>query len=230
MISTSGQERNETKGYLREEAWMKKISSVLSVKRKLNKYLGKGKAQKAQKAPKSKMNKNLILIIDILITLTLAGTVYYIYFVNEEALLKYLGYVAISAYGLFLVTKITAIVLNREKTDVKISKLILLDEDGANAKTWNIKGKVSLLIGKQKTDNEVDIDLSDSEYASLVSRQHAVLNFDKDVWYIEDLGSSNGSGIQRASEKTKFKLEQGKPYNLEQGDIIFIANTKILVN
>ena len=109
-----------------------------------------------------------------------------------------------------------------------ISKLILLSEDGRSLKTWNIAGKVSVLIGRNTKDNEVDIDLSDAEYSELVSRQHAVLNFSKNKWYIEDVGSSYGSGLKKVDEE-KFKLESETLYEVNSGDTLYIANTKILV-
>jgi|BioPla2DNA2_1021312.scaffolds.fasta_scaffold02513_12 hypothetical protein len=204
---------------------MKIISKALKAKRKINKH-------SRQEENNISSNKNWIIVIDILITLVLAATLYYIFFTNageDFKYLRYFGFVAIGVYGCFLTARILAFILSRRNTDGKISKLILLDEDGANVKTWAIKNKVSLLIGKSKADNVVDIDLSCSEYASLISRQHAVLNYAKETWYIEDLGSSNGSGIQRANGKEKFKLENDRPYKLELGDTIYIANTKILV-
>jgi pSer/pThr/pTyr-binding forkhead associated (FHA) protein len=84
------------------------------------------------------------------------------------------------------------------------------------------------LIGKNSKENEVDIDLNDTDYASLVSRHHAVLNFAEGSWFIEDIGSVNGSGIKRTDESSKFKMEKGKPYKISSGDIIYIANTKLL--
>ncbi|HYH05266.1 MAG TPA: FHA domain-containing protein, partial [Bacillota bacterium] len=62
-----------------------------------------------------------------------------------------------------------------------------------------------------------------------VSKQHAVLNFSGESWYIEDLGSTNGSGIKRITDNKRFRLEQGKPYRLSAGDLIYIANIQILV-
>lgn len=44
--------------------------------------------------------------------------------------------------------------------------------------------------------HEVDIDLSDVEYASLISKEHAVLNYSSGSWFIEDLESENGVGIK----------------------------------
>lgn len=110
-----------------------------------------------------------------------------------------------------------------------LSKLILKDDDGKFIKSWEMNGKTSLLIGKKTNNNEIDIDLSDTVYASLVSREHAVLNYTGKQWYFEDIGSSNGSGIKRKSDGKKFKVEEGKAYRVYNGDTIYIANTQIMV-
>ena len=110
-----------------------------------------------------------------------------------------------------------------------LSKLILKDDDGKFIKSWEMNGKTSLLIGKKTKNNEIDIDLSDTVYASLVSREHAVLNYTGKQWYFEDIGSSNGSGIKRKSDGKKFKVEEGKAYRVYNGDTIYIANTQIMV-
>lgn len=110
-----------------------------------------------------------------------------------------------------------------------LTKIILKDDDEKYIKTWELNSTSSLLIGKKTKNNEIDIDLSDTVYASLISREHAVLNFTGKQWYFEDIGSSNGSGIKRKSEGKKFKVEEGQAYRLYTGDTIYIANTQLLV-
>jgi pSer/pThr/pTyr-binding forkhead associated (FHA) protein len=87
---------------------------------------------------------------------------------------------------------------------------------------------MSFLIGRNTKDNEVDIDLSEAEYSELVSRQHAVLNFAEGRWYIEDIGSSYGSGLKKVDEE-KFKMDLERLYEINSGDTLYIANTKIMV-
>ncbi|MEK4114943.1 FHA domain-containing protein [Paenibacillus sp. FSL W8-0919] len=110
-----------------------------------------------------------------------------------------------------------------------ISKLILLNEEGERTKEWYIQGETSLLIGKSSADGEADVDLSDAEYASLISRNHAVLNRVAGLWYIEDVESRNGTGIQRGGKGSKTKLEPDKPCKIDPDDIIYIANTRLMV-
>nr|WP_275695595.1 FHA domain-containing protein [Fredinandcohnia sp. SECRCQ15] len=86
-----------------------------------------------------------------------------------------------------------------------------------------------MLIGKSSPDHEVDIDLSDVDYASLISKEHAVLNFSSGSWFIEDLESENGVGLRKLGERSPQKLQSDNPSELHFGDMIFLANTRILV-
>ncbi|UHA76121.1 FHA domain-containing protein [Paenibacillus sp. 481] len=110
-----------------------------------------------------------------------------------------------------------------------ISKLVLLDEEGESVKEWYIQGETSLLVGKSSSQSEVDIDLSDSDYASLISKSHAVLNYAKGIWYVEDLESRNGIGMKRSISSEKVKLGSDQPHPLTSGNILYIANTRLLV-
>lgn len=205
---------------------MKRFLDYINIPRNIKRYFIIKKVDNHAKNGKHPVG---IIIVDLLIFLALAATFYYIYFINERDDLKIFGLVSAVLFLIFFIVKITAFVLKYEKKYVGIEKLILIDdEEGMNIKSWDIGGKTSLLIGKSSRDGEVDIDLSDTEYSSLISRQHAVLNFADGSWYIEDIGSANGSGIKRADENSKFKIDKGRPYKLNSGDIIYIANTKLL--
>lgn len=170
-----------------------------------------------------------IMIIDILIVIITLATLYFIFFIdNDKPILDYLGYAAILLIVCFGVFKFISIGFS-SSTSSNITKVVLLDDDGSSIKTWNLKGKVSLLIGKNSNENEVDIDLSETTYSSLVSRQHAVMNYSNNNWYIEDIGSSNGTGLKKENDDFKLKLEAGKQYELSAGDTLYIANTKLVL-
>lgn len=110
----------------------------------------------------------------------------------------------------------------------KIEKLVLLDEAGKPIKSWDLCGKVSQIIGKAGRDLDLDIDLSDCEYSGFIDFQHAVLNFCLDQWYIEDLGSQNGVKVRKAEDGECYKVIH-RPCRVMAGDIIYIANTKLLL-
>ena len=110
-----------------------------------------------------------------------------------------------------------------------ITELALLNEEDRVIKTWELTGRVSLLIGRENGIQDVDIDLEESAYSALVDYQHAVLNYAMENWFIEDLSSNNGVRIQKRQDGQCYKLAKDKPCKLLKGDIILIANTKLLV-
>lgn len=192
----------------------------------IKKYFNKKKVERYKDGGK---NSLAITIVDIFIVLLFIVTFYYIYFINEENMIKISGYVAIAVFAAFCIVKIVTVVLNNEKAVGGVTRIVLVDDSGKSLRTWTIGNKISFLIGKSTKQNEVDIDLTSTEYSELISRQHAVLNYAEGTWFIEDLGSRNGSGIQRINETEKYKIESGKLYKLNAGDAIYIANTKIIL-
>ncbi|MDR0267392.1 FHA domain-containing protein [Paenibacillus sp.] len=115
------------------------------------------------------------------------------------------------------------------KGKTPIAKIVLLDDDGERVKEWFVKGEIAVLIGKSTSQGEVDIDLSDCEYASLISPEHAVLNRVGDDWFIEDADSHSGTGIRKSGRSDANRLVVEEPQRLGAGDMIFIANTRLLV-
>ena len=111
----------------------------------------------------------------------------------------------------------------------QIEHIFLKDSEDYDMKIWKIGRATSLLIGKQSPRNRVDRDVSEGIYSNLVSRAHGILNRVNGIWYYEDLGSQNGSGIERSLDKRKIKLKKNIPVKVESGDIIYLATTKILL-
>ena len=69
----------------------------------------------------------------------------------------------------------------------KVTEVQLLNEEGQTLATWPLYGKVSMVIGRDVRENQVDINLASSTYASMVDVEHAVLNYTGGSWYVEDL-------------------------------------------
>ncbi len=114
--------------------------------------------------------------------------------------------------------------------DNRIRELILLDEDDKPIKSWDLTGRISLLIGRDNPEEPVDVDLQESEYSAFIDYQHAVLNYCMDSWFIEDLNSHNGIRIQKIDDGICYKIMQGRPCRVKPGDIIYVANTKLLIS
>ncbi len=174
-------------------------------------------------------NQMIIKIIDIIIVIIAFFFILYVFVMNQNFLLKTIigtmMVIIVLVYGLI---KYEAKETIYEFTDTNIQKIVLLNERGAEIEEWLLEGKTSLLIGKSSTEREVDIDLNGTEYESLINYEHAVLNCVSDMWYIEDIDSVNGVGIKKAHKRVKSSLKQESPYQLNSGDIIYIANTRIL--
>ena len=114
-----------------------------------------------------------------------------------------------------------------EKNQIK--EIILKNDEGYDIKKWEIGRKKTLIIGKSTERNDVDIDVSIEGYSNLVSRIHGSLNKIDGIWYYEDLGSQNGSGLGKKTDRRKIKLERNKAIKVESGDIIYLPVTKILL-
>lgn len=108
------------------------------------------------------------------------------------------------------------------------SELLLLNEEGGSLASWDIYGKNGIVIGRDVGENHVTVNLDNTDYASMIDVEHAVLNYASDAWYIEDISSKNGVSVQK-SDGRKYKLSYGKPCKLEQGDIIFISMARLQI-
>lgn len=111
-----------------------------------------------------------------------------------------------------------------------IQELLLLDEYNKPVKSWGMAGKTALVIGRrnENEEEEIDVDLEGCEYSTFVDSRHAVLNYCLDRWYLEDLGSVNGVRVQKAEDGCCYKVTN-RPCRVAAGDIIYIANTKLLL-
>lgn len=205
---------------------MWKVPDYLNIVKNIKKYIMLKKLEQYSEGTEKDFS---IILIDGLIALAIAATAYYIYFVNHNSFLKISVSILMVLGIIFYIIKISLYAMSNGKREPGITTLILIDGKGTYTTEWEIQGKKSLLIGKNAKNSEVDIDLSNTEYSSLVSKQHAVLNFAANNWFIEDIGSCNGVGIKKMDEVSKKKIEKDTPYKLDSGDIIYIANTKIFV-
>ena len=103
-----------------------------------------------------------------------------------------------------------------------------MDEQNKPIKSWELSGKISIVIGKKNEDEEVDVDLEDCEYSTFIDPQHAALNFCQNSWFVEDLNSQNGVQVKKVEDGVCYKV-LNRPCRVMPGDIIYIANTKLLL-
>jgi len=116
----------------------------------------------------------------------------------------------------------------RKTTKEAATALVLLNEDNEGVKTWDLRNKTGLVIGRSQDAADVDVDLMDTEYFSLISDYHAVLNFTDNGWMLADAGSKNGTALSRAGSRQRLLLVPGEPAPIKPGDTIFIAEETAL--
>ncbi|MEC1180043.1 FHA domain-containing protein [Metasolibacillus meyeri] len=170
-----------------------------------------------------------IKIIDILLLIVSVFLLLYIFVLSQAPLLQILSIVIIVAGGTaFLIYSYITANKKALAQTTDIEKLVLLNEQGQEVLEWSLKNQTSLLIGKKTVDYQPEIDLSHTEYAALINTEHALLNCVDGIWYVEDVDSVNGVGIRKPYRHLTQKLKQENPYPIGYGDILYIANTKII--
>lgn len=117
----------------------------------------------------------------------------------------------------------------KERTIDIITELVLLSEEETELCIWDIFGKTSVVIGRDMKENQVDIDLNCSHYASMVDIEHAVMNFSAGKWYVEDLGSRNGISLKKVEDGRLYRLSADKPCKVERGDILYVGCNRLLI-
>ncbi|MBP2629576.1 MAG: hypothetical protein H6Q70_204 [Firmicutes bacterium] len=110
-----------------------------------------------------------------------------------------------------------------------ISTILMLNDNGNVIKQWDIQGKVSLLIGKNKKNKDVDIDLSESMYDALIYDEHALLNFAANNWYLEGLHVPSSVSLKKNGGQMRYRLTGNRPCKVAVGDMIYIANTRLMI-
>lgn len=111
----------------------------------------------------------------------------------------------------------------------EISEILLLGEENNITAVWDIYGKTSIVFGKEAKENQIDINLKNTDYAGTIDGEHAVMNYCNGCWYIEDLESENGTRIQRGGEGEKYRVSSREPCKIEKNDIIYLGLAPIKI-
>jgi FHA domain len=106
--------------------------------------------------------------------------------------------------------------------EVAIGKLILMDMD--ISAQFPLPADNEITIGRVDPHRGIrpDIDLSKYDPASRISRRHARITSRGGQFYVEDLGSANGTFV---NGRTRLKPQE--PYPLVNGDVLKIGETTL---
>ena len=241
---------------LRSVAQMKENGKNRSEKNGLGVDKGIRKYEKRKLNARNQKSYKFFNVKNILIMMVLIFTFIFVHFSGYSAKSLYFSifiYIGVTLYLLILERFFEKVEVQEEIKNIKndrerehnvflervkeiedleknqIEHIFLKDSEDYDMKIWKVGRATSLLIGKQSPRNRVDIDVSEGIYSNLVSRAHGILNRVNGIWYYEDLGSQNGSGIEKSLDKRKMKLKKNIPVKVESGDIIYLATTKILL-
>ena len=109
-----------------------------------------------------------------------------------------------------------------QSVEVAIGRLILMDMD-VNAQ-FPLPADNEITIGRVDPHRGIrpDIDLSKFDPASRISRRHARITSRSGQFYVEDLGSANGTFV---NGRTRLKPQE--PYPLVNGDVIKFGETTL---
>ncbi len=116
-----------------------------------------------------------------------------------------------------------------ERNKKNATKVVLINEEGRPLMDWSLERKTSLIIGKSAEGEVVDIDLTDSAVAQMISKQHAVLNYTEKGWYVDDIDSKNGTRVKKLMQNSIMDVKLVGAIEVEPGDIIYIANTMLQI-
>ncbi len=118
----------------------------------------------------------------------------------------------------------------REKNDESVEELkdaanshscLTLERGGSPNTEFKLSSEESY-IGRWDADNGIfpDVDLDAHDIDAKVSRRHARIIYRNNVFMVEDLGSTNGTFVNRGR-----RLLPGSPQVLSEGDEIIVGKT-----
>ncbi|MEK7724837.1 MAG: FHA domain-containing protein [Acidobacteriota bacterium] len=117
--------------------------------------------------------------------------------------------------------KISSEIERVEKSPQKINAKLIIERGVSVGTEFQITGEEST-IGRWDADNGIfpDIDLDVYDPEAKVSRRHARIIYDTGRFMVEDLGSTNGTFVNRGR-----RLIPGNPHLLSDNDEIIVGKT-----
>ena len=185
--------------------------------------------------------RQLRCIFDLMILLFTALFSYFLFMWLDDSTVQIVMAVMVAVFALFWIIRfvwdLRVLRMNRRfngheksgSSDGNIHEVALLSEEGNVVRTWYIHGMSSVIIGKSTLKTHADVDLKETIYASLIDPEHATLNYTKSGWYLEDNDSRNGISVEKNEDSQRYYLSRNAPCLVNKGDILYIANTRLLI-
>ncbi len=79
------------------------------------------------------------------------------------------------------------------------------------------ENQTQISLGKPNNNYSPDVDVSTLPDAEIVSRQHAVIHIEAETYYIEDLGSTNGTYVNNTP------VPGGERQEISSGDVLALG-------
>lgn len=79
------------------------------------------------------------------------------------------------------------------------------------------ENQAQIMLGKPNNNYAPDVDVSTLPDAEIVSRQHALIHIEAETYYIEDLGSTNGTYINNTP------VPRGERQEISAGDVLALG-------
>jgi serine/threonine-protein kinase len=99
---------------------------------------------------------------------------------------------------------------------------LVITRGGTVGKEFTVEASGETLIGRWDPDGGAfpEIDLTGDDPEAKISRKHARIFIQDGAYYVEDLGSLNGTYVNRGS-----RLLPGSPERLKNGDEVVMGKT-----
>ena len=134
------------------------------------------------------MNKKTALDIAIFISCLTGMILSYVYLENDTE-----QKMSLLIFGIIGICFMVLAVMDKNRPEGKnqycgsrkgISRILLLGEEGNITAAWDIYGKTSVVFGRDERENQVDVNLRNTDYEGPIDVDHAVMNYCDGNWYI----------------------------------------------
>lgn len=169
--------------------------------------------------------KTAAILLDILILLLAAIAAFLANRYLEHPTARVASYIGLGAGCIALLSYeiygfITGYKERMPVSDIPRS-LSLLGSDEKVIRSWELIGRVNVLIGKSAGEILADVDLTGSDFAELLEPSQTLLQYAETGWWARSFPTRNGNRVVRKGKD--ILLAPGVPVRLQRGDLLVLA-------